>query len=157
MLGQLMSTVRLFGYPLLYVGHWVGASLSVQYVLTPFKSRLQSREACTTILLPPPRRICFRRCLSVCLLATLRQNFRTDLHEVFRKGWQWTSEQITKISVAIRINVWIQGLFSGFVAIGRYGKWLTDINLLLILIRQMAALVKHALEEVCTAPVLLVC
>jgi len=40
--------------------------------------------------------------------------------------------------VAIWITVWIQGLFSGFVTIGRYGKWLlTDnINLLVILIRQ---------------------
>jgi len=33
--------------------------------------------------------------------------------------------------VAIRITVWIglQGLLSGFLAIGRYGKWLTDVNL----------------------------
>ena len=45
-------------------------------------------------------------------------------------------------------------LFSGFVTIGRYGKWLTDINLLLILIRQMAALVKRALAEIRTVPVL---
>jgi len=56
--------------------------------------------------------------------------------------------------VAIRITVWIQGLFSGFVTIGRYEKWLTDKNLLLVLIRQMAALVRHALAEVCTVPVL---
>ena len=37
-----------------------------------------------------------------------------------------------------------------------YGKWLTDINQLLILIRQMAALVRHALAEVCTLAVLLI-
>jgi len=37
--------------------------------------------------------------------------------------------------MAIRITVWIQGLFSGFATIGRYGKCLTDTNLLLILIR----------------------
>jgi len=60
------------------------------------------------------------------------------------------------MSVAIRITVWIQGLFSGFDTIGRYGEWLTDINLLLILIRQMAALVRRALAEVCTVPMLLV-
>jgi len=36
--------------------------------------------------LSPPRRLCFRRCLSVCLLATLRKNVRTDLHEIFREG-----------------------------------------------------------------------
>jgi len=43
-------------------------------------------------------------CLIVCLLATLRKNFRTDLHEIFRKGWQWASEQ-----TAIWIAVWIIG------------------------------------------------
>jgi len=56
--------------------------------------------------------------------------------------------------VAIRITVWIQGLFSGFITIGRYGKWLTDINLLLMLIRQMAALVRRALAEVRTVAAL---
>jgi len=33
-------------------------------------------------------------CLFICLLATLRKNFRTDLHEIFREGWQWASEQM---------------------------------------------------------------
>jgi len=64
--------------------------------------------------LPPPWRICFRRCLSVCLpvcllLATLRKNFVTDLHEIFREGWQWANEQLIKFWwVAIRITVWIR-------------------------------------------------
>jgi len=58
--------------------------------------------------------------------------------------------------MAIWITVLIQGLFSGFVTIGRYEKWLTEIDLLLILIRQMATLVRRALAEVCTLPVLLV-
>jgi len=31
-------------------------------------------------------------CLFVCLLATLHTNFRTDLHEIFRDGWQWDDE-----------------------------------------------------------------
>ena len=35
--------------------------------------------------LSPPGRICNRRRLFVCLLATLRKNFVTDLHEIFRK------------------------------------------------------------------------
>jgi len=55
--------------------------------------------------------------------------------------------------MAIWITVWIQGLFFGFVTIGRYGKWLPDINLLLTLIRQMAALVRRSLADVCTVPV----
>ena len=39
-------------------------------------------------------------------------------------------------------------MFSGFVTIGRYGKWfLADINLHLILVCQMAALVRRALME----------
>ena len=45
--------------------------------------------------------------------------------------------------------------FSGFVIIGRHEKWLTDINLLLILI-QMAALARREMAEVCSVPVLLV-
>jgi len=44
-----------------------------------------------------------------------------DLHEIFTKGWQWAYEQIW---VAIQITIWIQGLFSVFITIGRYGKWL---------------------------------
>ena len=31
--------------------------------------------------------------LFVCLLATLRKNFRMDLHEIFKEGWQWATEQ----------------------------------------------------------------
>jgi len=53
------------------------------------------------------------------------------------------------------ITVWIPGLFFGFVTIGRYRKWFTDM--LLILICQMVALVRRALVEVCTVPELLVC
>jgi len=58
--------------------------------------------------------------------------------------------------VAIWITVWIEGLFTGFVTIGRYRKWLTGVNLLLILICQMAVLASCAFLEVCTVPVLLV-
>jgi len=69
--------------------------------------------------------------------------------------------------VAIRITVGIQGLFSGFVTIGRYDKWLTDKSAAAsshssILIRQMAGqtdivtLVRRALAKVCTVTVLLV-
>jgi len=35
-------------------------------------------------------------CLSVCLLVTLRKDFETDLHEIFREGWQGTLEQNIK-------------------------------------------------------------
>jgi len=35
-------------------------------------------------------------CLFVYLLATLLKNFRTDLHKIFREGWQWTREQMVK-------------------------------------------------------------
>jgi len=38
-----------------------------------------------TQYLPPPRRIRNRRCLSVCLLATLFQNFETDCMKFSRK------------------------------------------------------------------------
>jgi len=32
-------------------------------------------------------------CLSV---SNFVQNFQTDLHEIFREGWQWASEQLSK-------------------------------------------------------------
>jgi len=35
-------------------------------------------------------------CRFVRLLATLRENFRTDLHEIFWEGWQRASEQKIK-------------------------------------------------------------
>jgi len=35
-------------------------------------------------------------CLSVCLLATLRKHFQTDLHESYRKGCQWADDQLIK-------------------------------------------------------------
>jgi len=45
--------------------------------------------------------------LSVCLLATLRKNFGTDLHEIFSEGWQWASEQMIKFW-------WRYGSLSGY-------------------------------------------
>jgi len=30
------------------------------------------------------------------MLATSHKNFQTDLHEIFREGWQWTREQMVK-------------------------------------------------------------
>jgi len=52
-------------------------------------------------------------CLSVCLLASLRKNFKTDLHKIFKEGWQWVNEQTIKfwwpsgsrIRVRIRIRI----------------------------------------------------
>ena len=35
-------------------------------------------------------------CLSACLLATLRKNFRTDLREIFTGGFQRVSERVIK-------------------------------------------------------------
>jgi len=76
--------------------------------------------------------------------------------------------------VAIRITVWIQGLFFGFVTIGRYGKWYQPTALrdgAGIAVATMTSLrhrpttdsganiatpVRRALAEVCTAPMLLV-
>ena len=74
--------------------------------------------------LAPPRWVCNRRCLfvclSVCLLATLRKNVRTDLHEIFREGWQWASEQMTKFW-------WRSGSPSGYSG---YTDCFSDLSLL---------------------------
>jgi len=42
-----------------------------------------------------------------------------DLLYIFRDCWQWAMEQMIKFWVAIRITVWMQGLFSGFDTTGR--------------------------------------
>jgi len=39
--------------------------------------------------------VCPFVCLSVRLLATLRKNFRIDLHKIFTERWQWAIEQVT--------------------------------------------------------------
>jgi len=54
----------------------------------------------------------------VCLLAILRKNFRTDLHEIFREGWQWANEEM------IKFWRWWSGLPSG------YRDWFPDLSLL---------------------------
>jgi len=120
-------------------------------------------------------------CLFVSLLAALRKNVRTDLHEIFREGWQLASEQIVKFW-------WRFGSSSG------YRDWFPDSSLLgdtesginqpryamlhrkactsryrhsnyMMPLRNrpttgarddIATLVRHALADVCTVPVLLV-
>jgi len=71
-------------------------------------------------LLVLPRRIHFRCCLSA-------SNFLQRLPSGFARNFQgrlamsqWTNDQILAV---IRITVWKQGLFSGFVPTGWYGKW----------------------------------
>ena len=70
--------------------------------------------------------------LSVCLLATLRENFGTDMHEIFREGWQWTNKEMVTFWWRSGSRVWIQ----------------IQIHI--------ATLVTCALAEVCTVPALLV-
>ena len=133
----------------LFVGHTTTVIQSFDTSRRLYREKVPNITISLVRLLPP-RRLCFRRCLSVCLLATLRKNFRTGLHEIFREGWLWPIEQMIKFR-------WRSGSSSPYrdsVPNSR-GKWLTDINLLLILICQMGALVKRALAEVCTAAVLL--
>jgi len=80
-----------------------------------------------------PRRSCFRRyivCLSVCL-SNFAQKLPKDLHEIFRECCQWTTEQMITFRWRSRTDSPDGG---------------TDI----------ATLVRRALAEVCTVPVLLV-
>jgi len=70
--------------------------------------------------------------LFVCLLATLRKNFQANLHEIFRDGcWQWANKQMIAFSCRSQTASPDGG---------------TDI----------ATVVRRALAEVCTVPVLLV-
>jgi len=76
--------------------------------------------------------VCLPVCLFACLLITLCKNFRTDLHEIFTKGWQWASEQTIKCW-------WRSGS----------GIRITDPA------HGSRTLVRRTLVEVCNAPVLL--
>jgi len=85
------------------------------------------------------RWICNCRCLSLCLsVSNFAQKLQTDLHEIFREGWQWASEQMIKFWwwsrswIGIRIRIWIC-------------IWV-----------RIVTLVRRGLAEVCTVPVLLV-
>jgi len=78
----------------------------------------------------------------------LRKNVRTDLHEIFREGLQWPVNKRLNFGggSAARLD-------TGIVFwIRHYGKLLTDINLLPIVIRQMAAMVRRALAEIMLCP-----
>ena len=119
-------------------------------------------------------------CLSVCLLATLHNNFRMDLHEIFTEVWQWANEQMIKFW-------WRSGSPSGhmdcFPDSSLLGDTESGINRLRCATLQctactsrhqstmtslrhrprtdsgsdIATLVRRTLAEVCTVPVLLVC
>ena len=56
--------------------HWALATFLVNCLITSAKENMFSS-------------------LSACLLATLRKNFQTDLHEIFMEGKQWANEQMT--------------------------------------------------------------
>ena len=77
-----------------------------------------------------------------CLLATFRKTFLTDLHEIFREGWQWANEQMIEFwrrsGSQIRIRIRITGSPDHRIRI------------------HIATLVRRAWAEVCTVPVLLV-
>jgi len=65
--------------------------------------------------------------LFVCLLACAKTSERICL----KFSWKVATEQVIKFwwRFGLPSVIYIQGLFSGFVTIGRYGKWLTDIHL----------------------------
>ena len=87
----------------------------------------------TNVIITSAKDYCFLRslfvCLFVCLSATLRKYFQTELHEIFREGWQCTIEQMVTF-------------------------WWRSGSQIRIRIR-IATMVRRALAEVCTVSVLL--
>jgi len=94
-------------------------------------------------------------CLSVSNFA--QKNFQTDWHGIFREGWQWASEQMVKFwwrsgsppadtGIVFRIrHYWdIRKVVNGHKSAAHSDSPEC----------QMAALVRHALAEVCTVLVL---
>jgi len=64
------------------------------------RCRLVYSDLALVIITSAKEDMCFRRCLFVCLsvslLATLRKNFQTDVHESFGEGWPRANEQTAK-------------------------------------------------------------
>ena len=86
--------------------------------------------------------VCLSVRLFVCLLATLRKNFWTDLHEIFREGWQWANEQTIKFwwrsGSRIRIRIRITTLVR---------RALADVCIVLVLlVEKLFLCLKHLLR-----------
>ena len=71
------------------VGHWAGLAAVVQ---SPVHESILVRCIIWCRYLRQEGYVI----VVVCLLATLRKNVPTDLHEIFRVGWLWASEQMIK-------------------------------------------------------------
>ena len=72
---------------------------------------------CCLLLLPPPRRIC----LFVCLLVTLHQNFRTDLHEMKFSGKVGNgpvNKWLNFVGDPDRRSVWTVSRYTGKTCLG---------------------------------------
>ena len=109
----------------------VGAGLYMCDVVKKFTFAISSPDE---FLLPPPTRICFRRCLSVSNFA--QKNFQTDSHESMKFSGKVGNGPLN-LTIKFR---WQSGSPSGYrdcfadsSTLGIYGKWLTDINLLLLI------------------------
>ena len=75
------------------------------------------------LLLPLPRRLCFCHCLFVCLfVSNFAQKLQTDLHEIFREGWQWASKQMIKFWWWPGSPSGCRNCFRDSSLFGRYGK-----------------------------------
>jgi len=90
----------------------VGVWWEYQHLGYQLVSIANSGSYCTGVcsfdgLLPPPRRLCNRRCLSVCLLSSLCKNFQTYLHKIFKEEWQWANEQMIKFWWWSGSGIWI--------------------------------------------------
>jgi len=80
----------------------INRSRSVAFLWSRWRSDPLIHLLTIRYLSPPPRRLCCRP--FVCVLATLRKNFRTDLHENFREGWPMNKLLNFGNLVAIRIT-----------------------------------------------------
>ena len=103
-------------------------------------------------------------CLSVCLLATLHNNFRLDLHEIITDVWQWPMNKWLNFGgdPDHRLDTWIVFRIRHYWQIGKVVS--TDCTARRcsglraptgIAIATITSLRHRPLAEVCTVPVLL--
>ena len=91
-------------------------------------------------------------CLSVCLLATLLRNSWTDLHKIFREGWQWAFKQLIKFWWPFR---WLSGYRDCCLDLSLLGDTESGINRLRCATLQCTSCTsrhRHSKYNVTTSP-----
>ena len=130
--------------------------------LTPHDSHVTDRSTCPSHATDQPL---WQSHVFIVVCLSVRQNIQTNLHEIFREGWQWANKQLIKFwwqsrpQSVYRDCFWIRHYWQiRKMVFTDCTAWCTSAwhTLTGIAIATMTSLRHQPLEKVCTVPVLLV-